>query len=195
MASRTAGCCWLVCEQQELPAEAAPRGVTCSTAGFWGFCDIPLKVLVLSMGSSLGICLIQWRSGGFLLALVTVTHCPWSLSPPWCDCSCESTPGSPWPVLQDSSQSLLPGCAGLWTADERSPWEMLLLYSQSLCALGAPDKSQLPSPAEHCCARAHTQPCPAFRQQCGQHSQLRTPDKPNSLFLLSSQAAFALCSL
>lgn len=134
------------------------------------------------------------RGGGEIFLLALATHSPWSLSPPRCDCGCESTPGSRWPLPVLQGQQPVLASRMCRAKDERTPLRDAALIL-SLHPLGAPDKSQLPSPAERCRARAHTQPCPGFRQQCGQLSQLRTPDKPNSLFLLSSQAVFALCSL
>lgn len=84
------------------------------------------------------------------------------------------TPGSPWPlpVLQGHQ----PGPAsrdvqGYKAADESMPLKDAALVLTEFLSLGCPDKSQLTFPAEHCGGRAHTQPCPGFREQRGQLSQ------------------------
>lgn len=179
------------------PAVAAPRGVTLQH----------IRILGFFWHSSQGACSVRGIHSGHLFDPVDMAEEVFAgsghpLSPGHCfpsrwDCGCKSTPESPpghCHCSRDASQSLLPGiCRAI---NQRGClWKMLLSSSLSFYLLGAPINHSSQSPAEHCGGSSHTQPCPGFREHSGQLSQLRTPHKPNSLFLLSSQAVFALCSL
>lgn len=133
VAARTAGCSWLVCEQQVLPCSGSTQGSELRAQQDFRFF---LKFL-----SRCWFCLWDsvwsaWSSGGggeaFLLILAT--HSPWSLRPS------KSTPGSPPALPELQGHQPVPASRDVQGYRQQMRGclcKMLLCSSQSLHPLGA----------------------------------------------------------